>query len=371
MKMRDWLFGLHELKGIGEVTVDTLLKKLSSLDQIASMEAKDLQKIGISPARASLIKRSLHESFVAERYERYHRLGIQPIVIGDEDYPEQLSEIPHAPRVIYVRGDVRVLQLPSIAVVGTRRATMYGRRATKVLVSELSMHGFGIVSGMARGIDTEAHRTSLQERAPSIAVLGTGHDVAYPRENKPLIERMAAEGAVVTEYPLGGYVKPGMFYVRNRIISGLSLATLVIEGHQKSGAWVTATYAMDHHHRDVYAVPGPIFSDQGLGAVKWLRDGAICVSSGSHIADDFKNVLASYGELKKGANQQDEQPSALTPDEQEVLQHLSQHEASFDELLEKTKFPFGLLHTVLLSLLVKKLIKKHPGAIYELITTIL
>ena len=152
MKRKDWLFGLKEISGLGYETVTTLLKHEHELGDITALETGDLMKLGISRSRAERISRNLSEEFVAERYERYAKAGIHVIVFGDEAYPPLLKEIPYAPYVLYVKGNISLLHHPSIAVVGTRRATVYGKRATRRIVSELCALGFGIVSGMARGI---------------------------------------------------------------------------------------------------------------------------------------------------------------------------------------------------------------------------
>mgnify|MGYP001393516919 CR=1 FL=1 len=360
MKHRDVLFGLKEIPGIGEKTIRKLREAVHRLDELPSMDVADMMRLGIEKRRALLIKRTLNESFVDERLELYRKSGIRTIVLGDQDYPKLLASISYPPTVLYVKGDPSLLSHPSIAVVGTRRATVYGKRATRKLVSELAGFGFGIVSGMARGIDTEAHRTSLTEGVPSVAVLGTGHDIAYPKENKPLIDRMAEEGAVVSEIPLGQPIRQGLFYVRNRIIAGLSLGTLVVEADENSGALITARYA-DEEHRDVFAVPGSIFSSQSGGTLSWIRSNrAKCVSCGADIACEYKHVVPG---LRRPEQPRSQSP-LLSEDERLVLSYLSEQEATIDDLLVKTNFSFGHLHTVLLSLLIKKQIKKCSGSVY-------
>jgi DNA processing protein len=360
LKRKDWLFGLKEISGLGYETVSKLLKHEDQLGDITAMEAGDLMKLGISRRRAERISSTLSEEFVAERYERYAKAGIHVIVYGDEEYPPLLTEIPYHPYVLYVKGNVSLLTHPSIAVVGTRRATVYGKRATRRIVSELCTFGFGIVSGMARGIDTEAHRTSLAERAPSIAVVGTGLDVVYPRENMALMEQLSAEGAVVSEWPLHTGVRSGMFYIRNRIISGLTLGTLVVEADLHSGAMITAEYAAGQH-RELFAVPGSIFSEQSRGTLDLIRGlKAKVAASGSDIAREYEYIFRRLDHT----NYKKESASSLTDDERLVLAHLSEGEATIDELLIKTNLPFGHLHTVLLSLTIKKQIQKCPGATY-------
>jgi len=360
LKRKDWLFGLKEISGLGYETVRKLLKHEDQLGDISAMEAGDLMKLGISRSRAERISRTLSEEFVAERYERYAKAGIHVIVFDDDAYPPLLREIHYAPYVLYVKGNIRLLTHPSIAVVGTRRATVYGKRATRRIVSELCSYGFGIVSGMARGIDTEAHRASLLERTPSVAVIGTGLDMVYPKENKALMEQLASEGAVVSEWPLGTGVRSGMFYIRNRIISGLTLGTVVVEADMHSGAMITAEYASGQH-REVFAVPGSIFSEQSRGTLHLIKElKAKVATNGTDIAADYEYIFRRMDHT----NYKKESAPALTDDERLVLSCLSQSEATIDELLVKTNLPFGHLHAVLLSLTIKKQIQKCPGATY-------
>jgi len=360
MEHRDILFGMREIRGVGEKTLTTLRKSIHNLQDLLEMDIAELVRIGIEKHRAVLIKRTLSESFVSARHEEYRKAGICTIVLGDEDYPPLLEQLTYPPSVLYVRGDPALLTHPSIAVVGTRRATSYGKRATRKLVSELAGFGLGIVSGMARGIDTEAHRMSLQVGAPSIAVLGTGLDVIYPKENEQLIERMAAEGVVISESPLGQPIRQGLFYLRNRIIAGLAIGTLVVEADENSGALITARYANDDN-REVFVVPGSIFSPQSHGTLAWMKDHrAKGITSGVEIADEYKHTIAELQRPDRPVR-----PTlTLTTDERLVMSFLSEDEATIDDLLVKTNFTFGHLHTVLLSLLIKKQIQKCPGSTY-------
>ncbi|GFR37744.1 DNA processing protein DprA [Insulibacter thermoxylanivorax] len=366
MDRRDWLFGLKEIPGIGLVTVQNFLKHMEKhinqglFPDVSQLSIKDLRSFGIPEDKARAIKQTMTEDFIAERYERYRKAGVQVIVDGDEAYPPLLREIYQRPYVFYVKGDIEKLKHPSIAVVGTRRATPYGKRAARRLVSELCAAGLGIVSGMARGIDTEAHRTSLAEGAPSAAVLGTGLDIIYPRENALLIDRMAQEGVLVSEWPLGTPASKGLFHLRNRIISGLTLGTLVVEAGMKSGALITAEYAVEQD-RDVYFVPGSIFSEQSQGTLAEIKNfPSQCVTSGVEIAEKYTHIISRLRPSSR-------KPSArvkLTEDERRVLEIIAEKERSIDEILELTQYQFGHLHTVLLSLLIKKQIQKTPGSTY-------
>ncbi len=367
MNKRDLWFVMQELQIGGKTIVEQVQAKIPHLRDVESLHVDDFTRMQFPVEKARKVKQHLNEGFIAQRYELYDKQGIEIITLSDPHYPKQLMQIPDPPCALYVKGDSRLLHHPSIAVVGARRATMYGIRATRHLVAQLCAYGFGIVSGLARGIDTEAHESSLAFGAPSMAVLGTGWDVIYPKENRGLLERMIEQGVVVSETPYGSQVKKWMFAKRNRIISGLSLGTLVTEADENSGALQTAKTACDQN-REVFMVPGSIFSPQSRGTIKWLKESsALPVTCGADIALQFQNrfPIFDHTNKKERSNREHSMDGDLSPDEREVLQHMTRKGVTIDELLAKTKFPFGHLHTVLLSLEIKKKILKQSGSIYS------
>lgn len=204
----------------------------------------------------------------------------------DEEYPEILKQIPDPPLAIFIKGDLGNLE-KAIAVVGTRRMTGYGGRACASLCKDLVLAGATIVSGMARGIDTVAHRTALENGGRTVAVLGTGVDIIYPPENREIYYKILKNGAVVSEISPGSDVEKGAFRFRNRIISGLSKGVVVVEGAKESGSLITARYALDQG-RDVFAVPGPINSVMSEGPAYLISQGAKLIMSGQEVIEEIK-----------------------------------------------------------------------------------
>jgi DNA processing protein len=223
---------------------------------------------------------------LVKEIERLDRLEIKLLPIEDKNYPKLLKQIDFAPFLLYVKGDILELNRPAIAVVGSRKMTEYGQRATSLLVSQLAKK-LTVVSGLARGVDGWAHRVCLQAGGRTIAVLGHGLDRIYPPENRPLAEEIVKRGgALVSEYPLGFPINKINFPQRDRIIAGLSLGTLVIEGGQKSGTKITAGFTADYG-REVFCVPGPIDSAQSLGAAELIQQGAKLVTRVEEIYEEL------------------------------------------------------------------------------------
>ena len=220
------------------------------------------------------------------------------LTIDHPDYPALLRRLPDAPALLYVRGDVACLWHPSIAIVGSRTATPNGFDTARTFARAFARAGWCVVSGMAAGIDTAAHRGALDLHAPTVAVLGTGIDQAYPPGNAALMEQIAQRGVVVSEYPPGAPGHPGQFPRRNRIVAALSLGTLVVEAQLKSGALITARLAADAG-REVFAVPGSIHNPMARGCHRLIRDGVQLIESPEEVIAALKPLLSAYaGDLR-------------------------------------------------------------------------
>ncbi len=216
--------------------------------------------------------------------------GIKRIDLNHPDYPDRLKNIDGPPLYLYMKGEICQQDSNAIAIVGTRRPTPYGRRVAERLATELSFAGFTIVSGMARGIDSVAHKAALKAGGRSIGVLGCGIDVVYPRENSPLFADMAGSGALISEFPMGTGPEKKNFPQRNRIISGLSLGTVVIEASERSGSLITARFALEQG-REVFAVPGNINSPVSIGTNNLIKQGAKLVATTEDILEEFEQLL--------------------------------------------------------------------------------
>jgi DNA processing protein len=266
-----WL-ALRMIPGLGTLSAVRLLDKLKSAEAIFRASASELEALGLSPAQARNIASGCSFEDAVEQHQKLLAAGVTLISIHDQRYPPRLREIFDPPIVLYVRGRTELISSYGIAVVGTRRPTPYGIAATERLAADLARAGLTIVSGLARGIDTAAHRAALAEDAETVAVLGCGVDVLYPADNRKLYDEIGRKGLLVSEFPMGAPAYPQNFPIRNRIISGLSLGVLIVEGAQHSGSAITAKLAMDQG-REVFAVPGNITSKMSWGPNLLIKDG--------------------------------------------------------------------------------------------------
>jgi DNA processing protein len=263
-----------------------LLKKFGSPAAIFQQEARDLEGAGVSYAVARSLESGAAMEDAIEQQKLLAATGTQLLTWFDDAYPECLRQIYDPPFLLYTRGNFALLSEPSIAVVGTRRPSAYGLVAAERLSRDLAASGLCIVSGMARGIDTAAHKAALAAQGSTIAVLGCGADVVYPAENKKLAQEIIERGLIVSEYPLRSPGYPQNFPVRNRIVSGLSYGVLIVEGAQYSGSAITARLALDQG-REVFAVPGNITAKQSFGPNLLIRSGAHLVQDASDVLSDL------------------------------------------------------------------------------------
>lgn len=280
-----WL-ALRMAPGVGTLSTLRLLEKLKSPQAIFRASASELEAVGLSPAQARNLASGYSFDDAVEQQQKALDVGAQLITIHDACYPRQLREIFDPPLLLFAIGKTELLSSPSIAVVGTRRPTPYGLAAAERLSADLSRAGLTIISGMARGIDTAAHRAALAEEGQTVAVLGCGVDVLYPVENRKLYEEIGRRGVLVSEFPLGAPAYPQNFPIRNRIVSGVSLGVVVVEGAQHSGSAITAKLAMDQG-REVFAVPGNIISKMSWGPNLLIKQGAKLVQEWTDVTNEL------------------------------------------------------------------------------------
>ncbi|MFE6794934.1 DNA-processing protein DprA [Paenibacillus chitinolyticus] len=366
MENRSVLIGLHGITGVGWKTIDLLVRSCSDLKDLLLWSAGDYARLGIPAARIQRLIDELTPFKIKASLEKYESLGIGILTRFDPGYPRLLEETAQPPWVLYCRGRQEVLQRPALGVVGTRTPTAYGRKAARELSMALSAAGFVVVSGLARGIDAEAHHGAKDGAGGTIAVLGVPPDRIYPPEHTRLHEEIIASGGlVVSEYPLGTVPHPGLFPLRNRVIAGLSLGVIVVEAAERSGSLITADLALEES-RDVFAVPGPIHSPKSRGALSLIKQGAKMVTDPRDIYEEYMHLSTLSGQMG-GSVQPGTVPSPeqqLTEDEVILYRLLSSVPVPIDVLLEQTQFTFGHLHSVLLSLLLKKVIAELPGSSY-------
>jgi DNA processing protein len=309
-----------------------------------------LQEAGLTGAPLSAMLAARDRLAPEAELERLDRLGIQALTWHDEAYPSHLKEIHDRPPLLYVRGQLTSADEWAVAVVGTRRATVYGRQAAEDLTAGLARSGITIVSGLARGIDALAHRTALSAGGRTIAVLACGLDLVYPPEHLRLAQEIMEHGALVSDYPLGTQPRSEYFPRRNRIMVGLSLGVLVVEGDQKSGALITARQALDEN-REVFAVPGSIYSPTFRGTNYLIQTGqAKLVTRVEDILEELNLSMAA---------QQMEAQELLPADETEatLLRHLSSEPIHIDDVRRATGLSIETVSSALALLELKGMVR--------------
>lgn len=359
MEERDGLIALHQFRGIGWRTLHTLLEAgWSPAEGSASDILERLEGGRIPKGTAERIRAKWGPSFVRKVKEELKRRRITAVTVFDPEYPEYLKEIAQPPWVLYIKGDPSLLSEVCFAVVGTRKPTHYGKRVARRIGVEIASRGWVVVSGMAAGIDTEAHRGALEAEGRTVAVLGSGVDVVYPKHLRALYAELVHKGAVCSEMPPGTAPRPGLFPQRNRIIAGLSVGTLVVEAAERSGALITADFSMEQG-REVFAIPGPITSEKSVGTNRLIQQGAKCVTGVEDILEEFPSLVRTPASPAKPA-----EPSDLSPEERRLLSLLEDEPVHMDELVERISLPAGQIHRHLVSLLLKKRIRQLPGSRY-------
>ena len=345
---------LHRIHRLGSVRFGILERAFPDLRDAWRASEGDLVAGGLDARTAQAIVRARAEGDPDSEIDRLEASGTQAFARVDPAYPSRLREIDDAPPVLYVRGTLMPDDDYGVAVVGTRRATAYGRQATAELSRGLAAAGVTIVSGLARGVDTIAHRTALDTGGRTIAVLANGLDTIYPPENRRLAEEITEHGAIVSDYPLGTKPRADFFPRRNRILSGLSLGTLVIEGDVKSGAMITAKFATEQN-RDVFAVPGSIFSPQSRGPLSLIRDGAMPVSGAQDILEAL-NLARLGAQLDFGRA-----APPVSDEERTLMSVLTREPQHIDEVARQTGLAAAMVSGTLALLELKGLVRDVGG----------
>lgn len=352
-----WI-GLSSIPGVGRVTFRKLAQHFGSPERALSASSLDLRTIsGLSDKVINEITTCSWREYAEQELAKARAAGIAVIIADDAAYPAALKNTPDPPLFLYVKGDIP--QGDGIAIVGTRKPTHYGLTVTRRISSELASAGLTIVSGLARGIDTQAHRGALAAAGRTIAVLGCGIDVAYPPENKSLMEDISRSGAVVTENPFGTQPESGYFPARNRIISGLSRGTVIIEAAEDSGSLITAKYAKEQG-RKLFAVPGNIGAANSRGTNSLIRKGAVLVESTQDILQDLK--IRTVGVIKP--TDAPRTLPTLTRDEEPVFRQITNEPKHIDILMKESCTTPSKISVLLVTLELKGLVKQLPGKYY-------
>ncbi len=347
------LISLTAVSGIGPRRIRSILRKFPDLEDFSTLKRKDyLQIEGISTELADAVSKIDYD--IGEKtMDSVRSIGGNYISYWDKDFPPLLQMIYDAPVGIFVLGKIPIQ--PCIGIVGTRQPTIYGRKTTEKLTSELLNSGFCIVSGFARGIDTISHRKVVDLGGSTIAVLGCGVDVVYPAENKKLRDQILEQGAIISEYLPGAKPDAINFPKRNRIISGMSKGVIVVEAGKKSGAIITAMNALDQN-REVFAVPGPVNSKKSFGTNTLIQQGAKLIMNINDILSEFQ-IEAQPPQV--------ELLPKLTANEKKVYNSLSSKPVQIDELCNQLKMDTPEVLSILLSLELKNLLEQHPGKLFS------
>ncbi len=387
------LIHLNMIQGVGLKTVEVLRDAFGSAVRALQATSEELEKIErLSPTMRDLLRRKPVQYPIERELELIHAYGCQVVTLYDDAYPPLLKEIDTPPLVLYIRGQLTSEDALSISLVGSRDAKDYGRKVGYRLSFQLAQRGLTVVSGLAKGIDTSAHRGALEAGGRTIAVMGSGLSYIYPATNSTLAEKIEASGALISEFPMEVKPKPRNFPRRNRIISGLTLGTVVVEASNRSGALITARLAGEQG-REVFAVPGEIFSELSTGTHKLINNGAKLINT----VDDLLNELPPYvlnhiqsesltasvpntdpsqephvekSDTKSEAVQpprevpqpvQSTPPPDLTPDEKTVFDAIETPASHIDTIVRTTQLPIGQVSSVLLMLELKGIVQQLPG----------
>jgi DNA processing protein len=362
---RDWL-ALHLVPGIGPRLASALLKRFGTSESVFHASSQELAEIPHLPAAtAQAIKQALANQDVDAELELMAKHQVKLVRFGTSDYPALLATIGLPPRFLYVRGSLEIQN--AVAIVGSRQCTSYGRRVAERLATDLAQAGFTIISGLARGIDACAHRGALNAGGRTIAVLAGGLAKIYPPEHKDLADEVAASGALVTESAMRMEPMAGMFPARNRIISGLCRAVVLVEANEKSGAPITARHAAEQG-REVFAIPGPVDNTASAGTLKLLRDGAKLIRHARDLLDDLQTLGPLFSPVLEKTSVAPAAPAQLPPGldegQQKIWEFLSEAR-NVDDLARHVGMNSAALSGVLMTMELKRLVRRLPGNLYE------
>ena len=349
-EIKYWV-GFSRIASLGPVRTRLLESHFGSLERAWVAGLGELKAAGIDNKTANAVISQRASISPDDEVARLERAGIKFMNWHDPAYPIRLKEISDPPPVLYLRGEVLPEDERSVAVVGTRKPTAYGREAADSLARELARSGVTVVSGLARGIDAIAHRAALEAGGRTIAVFGSGLDVIYPWEHARLAHEISQSGALVSEYPLGTRPKANHFPMRNRIMSGMTLGTLVVEAPKPSGALVTVRHALEQN-REVFCVPGSIFSPASLGTNDLIQQGAKLVLNHNDVLEELNiTVVAHQIEMRELAPPQDDDESLL-------LDQISHEPVHIDDLQRSTHLPIYEVSSKLTMMELKGLIRQ-------------
>jgi DNA processing protein len=351
---------LFNATGVGSARFRALLGAFGSPAEALIASERSLKEVpGVDSVTAAAIRKAGENGEGLKLWDVLNQCDGRLISIWDDEYPKRLKEIHDPPALLFVRGELPHSEEACVAIVGTRNPSLYGIKQSHVIAADLATAGVAVASGMARGIDSSGHEGALQGKGRTYAVFGCGVDIIYPSENKSLAEKIIESGALISEFLPGTQPDPGLFPRRNRIISGLSLGVLVVQGAETSGALITARYALEQN-RDVFALPGHVEDRRSQGPHRLIRQGAILVESAQDI---LRELGVGPGSEKKPANIP---LPPLNPSESDVVGKLSSDPLHIDSLVRELNRPVASVLADLLGLEMKGWVEQLPGKLFIL-----
>jgi len=364
MEVREALVALNMVEHIGPVRVRQLIEHFGDAPTVLRASKPQLLQVrGIGEEAADAIAGWEKSVDLSSELRRIKEFGCHVLTQGDEDYPELLRQIYDPPIVLYVKGALNSKDRNAVAMVGSRRTTHYGVEVARKLAYQLAYVGVTMVSGGARGIDTAAHLGALSAKGRTIVVFGTGINHVFPPENAALFERVAGSGAVLSQYPFNRNADKQSFAIRNRIVAGMTLGTVVVEAGLNSGALITANMAVDNG-RQIFAVPGRVDSPQSKGCHELIKKGAKLCEGAEDILSEFE-YLFPRSNRAAGPSEGGVPPALeLSGNEMKVYEVLETQETSMDEVIQRCGLPASAVSAVLLGLEMKRLIRQLPGRLF-------
>ena len=365
MDSREAFIALNMIRDVGPVRVRQLLGHFGDAVDILSAGRSQLEKVqGIGPEIASAIAGWEKTTDLKGELERIEKFGCKIVIQSDDNYPELLKQIYDPPTVLYVKGDLLEKDKNCVAIVGSRLTTHYGTETARKLAYQLAYIGVTIVSGGARGIDSAGHQGALNAKGRTIAVLGTGINLVFPAENAELFDRIAAQGALITQFPFNRKADKQSFPIRNRLVAGMTLGTVVVEANLTSGALITARMANDNG-RQVFAVPGRIDSPRSKGCHELIKNG------GAKLCESAEDILCEFEYLFPATNRPavlEDAPNlpafALSANETNLYALIGKEELSIDDLIRRSGLAPSVVSVTLLALEMKRLIRQLPGKLF-------
>jgi len=356
MNEKHYWLGFNLVKGIGAVRLRALKDYFGDLEKAWEATSPQLRETGLSAKIVENIIKIRSSVNLENYYKNLLSNGITVVISDEDNYPNRLKEIDQPPPVLYIRGEIVEDDFWAVAVVGTRRVTAYGRQVTDELASYLAQNGITVISGMARGVDAIAHQSAIRAGGRTIAVLGSGVDRIYPPEHRSLSDQIIDQGAMLSDYAPGTPPDSSNFPPRNRIISGLSMAVVVVEAAETSGALITANFAGDQG-RDVFAVPGNIFAPQSKGTNRLIQQGAHPLLSGRDLLDNLNLTRVNEQRIIRRV-----MPTDTT--EANVLNVLGREPKHVDEIRSQTGLPIESVSAALVMMELKGMVQQVGGMNY-------